>query len=115
MSNYSKNDIVLIKYPFSDLSTFKVRPAIVINTAYPSNDIIIVPLTSRVVNKLPGEFTLSMWNESGLNVQSTVKRGIFTIDDKLVIQRVGKLHQIDSKELDNSIQSWLGIRNEKIL
>ncbi len=29
MSSYSKNDIVLVRYPFSDLSSSKVRPAVV--------------------------------------------------------------------------------------
>ncbi len=108
MSSYLKNEIVLIKYPFSDLSSFKVRPAIVISLEYPSNDIIIVPLTSRNGNLLPGEFNLSMWRESGLNVQSTVKRGIFTIDEKLILQLIGKLHQVDIIRLESSILSWLG-------
>ncbi len=26
MPNYSKNDIILVQYPFSDLSSSKVRP-----------------------------------------------------------------------------------------
>jgi mRNA interferase MazF len=109
MSSFSKNEIVLIKYPFSDISTFKVRPAIVINSPYPSNDIIIVPLTSRNSKLLPGEFILSKWKESGLNVQSTVKRGIYTVDEKLVVQKIGKLSVTDINKLDKSIQNWLGI------
>ena len=108
MSNYSKNEIVLIKYPFSDLSTFKVRPAIVVNSDYPSKDLIIIPLTSRMINLLPGEFILSKWKESGLNVPTIVKRGIFTIDEKLVIQSIGKLHQDDIIYLEKSILYWLG-------
>ena len=28
MPNYSKNDIILVRYPFSDLSTAKIRPAV---------------------------------------------------------------------------------------
>ena len=47
MPNYSKNDIVLIRYPFSDLSNSKVRPAIVVNAKHISQDILIVPLTSK--------------------------------------------------------------------
>lgn len=111
MSNFLKNEIVLIKYPFSDLTVFKVRPAIIVSSDYPSNDVIIVPLTSRLIGRLPGEFSLAMWREAGLNVQSTVKRGFFTIDEKLVIQRIGKLHQTDFVELDKSIQCWLGLEN----
>ena len=109
MSNFLKNDIILIKYPFSDLTTFKVRPAIVINNEYPSSDLIIVPLTSRNINQLPGEFTLSQWRESGLNVKSTVKRGIFTINEKLVLLRIGKLQQVDIERLYKSIHGWLGL------
>ncbi|MGA2296987.1 MAG: type II toxin-antitoxin system PemK/MazF family toxin [FCB group bacterium] len=108
MNNYLKNEIVLIKYPFSDLTSQKVRPAIVINSPYPSNDLIIVPLTSKIDNLLPGEFILSKWKESGLNIQSAVKRGIFTIEEKLVIQKVGKLKGNDVILLEKSIKSWLG-------
>jgi mRNA interferase MazF len=109
MKSYLKNDIILVKYPFSDLSTFKVRPAIVVSSDYPSNDLIIVPLTSRIKNLLPGEFSLSKWLESGLNIQSTVKRGIFTIDEKLIIQKIGSLYKEDIDKLNKSILFWLGM------
>jgi mRNA interferase MazF len=41
MSNYSKNDIILVRYPFSDLSSSKVRPAVIVNTPHTSQDIFI--------------------------------------------------------------------------
>ncbi|MEY2855718.1 MAG: hypothetical protein RLZZ74_27, partial [Cyanobacteriota bacterium] len=34
MPNYLKNDVILVRYPFSDLSDSKVRPAIVVNTRH---------------------------------------------------------------------------------
>ena len=73
MPNYSKNNIILVRYPFSDLSNSKVRPAIVVNTSHISQDIIIVPLTSKTNSLLPGEFVLADWKISGLNVISAVK------------------------------------------
>jgi len=93
MNNYSKNEIILVKFPFSDLSFSKIRPAVVINTKYPSFDIIIVPLTSKINNLLPYEFTLTNWIESGLNAPSAVKRGIFTINDKLVVSCQGYINR----------------------
>ncbi len=30
MPNWSKNDIILVRYPFSDLSSSKVRPTVVV-------------------------------------------------------------------------------------
>lgn len=59
MSNFLKNEIILNKYPFTSLTAFKVRPAIIISSEHPSNDIIIVLLTSNIHNLLPGEFILS--------------------------------------------------------
>ncbi len=68
MPNYSKNEIILVRYPFSDLSSSKVRPAVVVSTPHPSQDILIVPLTSRTASLLDGEFLLSDWSAAGLNV-----------------------------------------------
>ena len=46
MPNYSKNDIILVQYPFSDLSSSKVRPAVVVSTPHVSQDILI-PVSNR--------------------------------------------------------------------
>jgi mRNA interferase MazF len=66
----------LLRYPFSDLSGSKVRPAIVINAPHASQDVIVVPLTSKIAPLLAGEFILSDWSNAGLNVPSAVKRGV---------------------------------------
>ena len=77
MPDYSMNDIVLVRYPFSNLQVFKVRPAIIVSAPHISQDVFIVPLTSQITDLLPGEFVLENWKQSGLNVASAVKRGIY--------------------------------------
>ena len=109
MPNYSKNDIVLIRYPFSNLSDSKVRPAIVVNAKHISQDILLVPLISKTNSLLFGEFILVNWQASGLNVSSAVKRGIYTVDKKLVIKIIGKLQKFDAQKLENSLRGWLGL------
>lgn len=50
----SQREIILLSFPFSDLRTSKVRPAIVIsNNEYnnKSNDMIVVPLTTNLQSK----------------------------------------------------------------
>src|SRR3990172_3803867 len=79
MPNSSKNDIVLVRYPFSDLSGAKVRPAVVVSAPHVSQDIFIVPLTSKTLSLLADEFPLVDWKEAGLNVPTAVKRGLYTI------------------------------------
>lgn len=109
MPSYSLNDIILVRYPFSDLSAAKVRPAVVVNAPHPSQDNFIAPLTSRVQNLMPGEFALQDWEKAGLNVPTAVKRGIYTIHPDLVIKKVGQVSGRDAKALQSSIRGWLGL------
>ena len=109
MQNYSKNEVVLVRYPFADLSSSKVRPAVVISTPHISDDIFVVPLTSKTADSLlPGEFILTDGNNAGLNVITAVKRGIYTANRSLVIKVVGKLSSSDSQRIESSLRKWLG-------
>jgi len=67
MPSYSKYEIILVRYPFSDLSSSKVRPAVVVSAPHSSQDILITPLTSKTRSLLEGEFVLSEWAAEGLN------------------------------------------------
>ena len=107
MPSYSKYDVILVRYPFSDRSNSKVRPAVVVNNQHASQDIIIVPLTSQISSLLAGEYILSDWREAGLNVASAVKRGLYTLHEKLVVKAIGKLSDRDYRELHLSLQKWL--------
>jgi len=109
MPSYSKNEVVLVGYPFSDLSNSKVRPATVINSPHVSQDVIIVALTSKTTSLLAGEFALTEWKSAGLNIETAVKRGIFTTNYKLIIKSVGHLSAIDAEKLDHSLRDWLAL------
>jgi mRNA interferase MazF len=109
MPNFSKNEVVLVRYPFSDLTSSKVRPAVVVNAAHTSQDLFVVALTSKTSSLLSGEFILAEWKAAGLNVETAVKRGIFTIKETLVRKRVGKLEDVDAEQLKKSLRAWLGL------
>jgi mRNA interferase MazF len=110
MPAYSTHDVVLVRYPFSDVSAAKVRPAAVVSAPHASHDLFVVPLTSRISGLLPGEFMLADWAGAGLNVPSAVKRGIFTIEEGLVIKRIGRLTTADGEQLERSLRQWLGLK-----
>jgi mRNA interferase MazF len=52
MPSFSKHEVVLVRYPFSDLTGAKVRPAVIIGTSHVSQDVFIVPLTSKTTSLL---------------------------------------------------------------
>ena len=109
MPSYSKNEVILVRYPFSNLSGSKVRPAVIVNDPHISHDVIIVPLTSKVSTLLTGEFVLADWKIAGLNVPSAAKRGLYTVHQSLITKSVGKLSDADAGNLENSLRDWLGL------
>ena len=109
MASYSKNDVILVRYPFSDLSGSKVRPAVVVNAPHASKDVFIVPLTSKTASLLAGEFLLADWRAAGLNVPTAVKRGLYTVHRTLIVKTVGKLTPSDAKQVEHSLRDWLGL------
>jgi len=109
MPSYSKHDIILVRYPFSDVSSSKVRPAVVVSAPHVSQDILIVPLTSNTGALLEGEFLISEWSAAGLNVATAVKRGLYTVHESLAIKAIGKLADVDAERIDRALEVWLGL------
>jgi mRNA interferase MazF len=109
MPSFSRHNLILVRYPFSDLSNSKVRPAVVVNAPHVSHDLLIVPITSRLTGLLPGEFVMTEWRTVGLNVPSAVKRGLYTIEASLVIKLIGQLTTVDATRLDASLRAWLAL------
>ncbi len=109
MPSYLKGDVVLVRLPFSDLSDGKVRPAVTVSAPHKSNDIFLIPITSKTDVLLAGEFVMNDWKGAGLNVVSAVKRGLFTIHQNLIIKTVGSISAQDAGELERSLRAWLGL------
>lgn len=109
MASFSRNEVVLVHYPYTDLTHTKVRPAVIVQGPHASQDNLIVPLTSQTVSLLAGEFVLADWAAAGLHVETAVKRGLYTIHPRLVVKRLGHLSQRDSQQLDQSLRDWLGL------
>lgn len=109
MPNFSRNEVVLVRYPFSDLSNIKVRPAVVMSAPHISQDVFIVALTSKTAALLPGEFVLRDWSKAGLNTSTAVKRNVYTLHTQLIIKSIGRLTRKDSQMLEHALKQWFGL------
>lgn len=107
MPSFSRNDVVLVAYPFSDRTGVKVRPAVIVSGPHRSRDLFVVPLTSRADRMAEGEFSLADWRSAGLNMASVVKRGLFTVHESFILKRVGALGAMDTSRINESLRSWL--------
>jgi len=79
--NCSRNDVVLLPIPFTDLTSRKVRPAIVIGRN--GADLFLVPISSVLANT---DFILQEWRLAGLNVPSGVKAQLANVEERLVVK-----------------------------
>lgn len=98
----SRNEVVLLPIPFTDLTSRKVRPAIVIGRS--GADLFLVPISSVLSNT---DFPLSEWRAAGLNVSCGVKAQLATVEERLVVKTVGVLAAADRKALDERLRTWL--------
>lgn len=97
MMIYEAGDIVLVRYPFSDLSTTKRRPAIILSPrAYSElfDDLVLMPLTSRSMAQ--DSLALSQWKSAGLLKPTWVKL-LGTLATTLIDKHLGKLAEPDRK------------------
>ena len=81
----------------------------VVNTPHVSQDLSIVPLTTRTASLLRSEFLLTEWRAAGLNVPTAVKRGLYTVHATLIVKTVGRLTHLDAEQLERSLREWLGL------
>ncbi len=98
MTPFEPGDIVLIPFPFTDFSTLKQRPCVVLSSAHFNRtrpDVILAAITSRISGRSAhDEYVLTERERSvsGLSKPSKVKVGkIVTIDQRLVRKRLGRL------------------------
>jgi mRNA interferase MazF len=100
--NCSRNDVVLLPIPFSDLTSRKVRPAIVIGKQ--RSDVFVVPISSQLANT---DWQLEEWSAAGLNVPCGAKAQVATVDERQIIRIIGKLQRPDIDRLNMRLRSWL--------
>lgn len=108
---FQRGDVLLVPFPFSDLSTTKTRPALVVSGAgYHASepDLILAAITSRVAAATgPFDYVLGDWRAAGLRFPSALKPVLFTLDPARVIVKVGALGAIDMAQVDQRLRQVL--------
>lgn len=108
MGKFIKGDIVVLPFPFSDLSSSKRRPALVL-TSLLGNDIILCQITSQnIKDKYAIKLVESDVSKGHLNKISNVRPNrIFTADTAIILYKLGEISQEKFNEVRNRIVSLL--------
>ncbi|HXF05342.1 MAG TPA: type II toxin-antitoxin system PemK/MazF family toxin [Blastocatellia bacterium] len=110
---FQRGDVVLVPFPYADLTTTKQRPAVVISGAtyhQTEPDIILAAITGQIPqHPAPTDYPLQDWQQAGLLMPSLVKSFLVTIEPALVRHQLGRLTARDLREVKKRLRLALEI------
>jgi mRNA interferase MazF len=92
VGKFIKGDIVVVPFPFSDLSASKRRPAIVLADSI-GDDLILSQITSKnIQDSMSIAIDSNDVIDSALSVASNIRPNkLFTADESIVLYKIGAL------------------------
>lgn len=96
MTRYDAGEIVLVRFPFTDLSSSKLRPALIVSPARfqkRQGDVVVLAMTSQPQRDIA--LRLAEWQSAGLPKASWLKPVIGTLAASLITRRLGRLDAKD--------------------
>ncbi len=104
MAKFIKGDVVVIPFPFSDLTKAKRRPALIL-ASLEGNDVILCQITSRTIKDL---YAVSVddnhFIKGSLKQPSNVRPNrIFTADSHIVLYKMGHLYDDKLNEITEKV------------
>lgn len=110
-----KGTVILVPFPFTDLSENKVRPAVVLSCDLKGDDVVVAFISSQKPKELQLlDIKISSSDEAfsktGLKVDSIIKIGkIATLDKKIILGELGRIHKNIEREIDKKIKILFGL------
>lgn len=106
MTIFRQGEVILVPFPFSDQTTVKQRPAVIISSNeynLSREDVIVAAITSVINIIWIGDYRLRNWEEAGLAKPSVVKAALATIHKTILRRTIGILTQVDLNGLNQSL------------
>ena len=101
-------------FPFTDRTATKKRPALVINNATAFNKSTQKSVMAMITTASHSSWALDVpimdLKSAGLKAKSIVRMKLFTLDDVLVIKKIGKLAVDDCCNVNKSLQQLFNLK-----
>lgn len=106
MDRFIKGDIVVVPFPFSDLSQSKKRPAVVLADLN-GEDLILSQITSQnIYDSYAIKISENDFKNGSLNKASNIRPNkIFTADEGIILYKVAHLNEEKIQEVTDKIIS----------
>ena len=102
-------DVVVVPFPFSEKAGNKRRPALVIsnrefNTAGNS---VLAMITTKDHHPWPGDEPITDLEETGLPLPCIIRLKLFTLDNRLILRRLGNINARNRKKVEGNLKQYL--------
>lgn len=110
METYSSFDVLLVPFPFTDRTTQKKRPAVVLSgEGYyaDTGQLVCAMITTGKRSQWQSDVSIEGLEAAGLPVPSKVRVKIFTLDARFVLKRLGHLSRKDESKVKRNLKGIL--------
>ena len=102
-------DVVVVPFPFTDRDGSRRRPALVVSSerfhaGHPQSILAMITSTRAA---WPSDVSIRRWREAGLHVPCKVRFKLFTLDEDLIMQRIGRLSEEDGVAVKEALRRAL--------
>jgi mRNA interferase MazF len=95
-------DVVVVPFPFTDRLAAKRRPAVVVSAAKfneDSGNAVLAMVTSAEQSSWPGDMPIRKLAAAGLSSPCLIRLKLFTLDQRLILRKSGRLAAVDISAL----------------
>jgi mRNA interferase MazF len=104
-------DVVVVPFPFTDRTTSKRRPALVLSEAQTFNrqvgQAVMAMITSAKNSDWPLDIEIQDLDSAGLPTASIIRMKLFTLDEQLIIRKAGTLAVVDQERVREALHKLL--------
>ncbi|NOS87127.1 MAG: type II toxin-antitoxin system PemK/MazF family toxin [Methylococcaceae bacterium] len=108
---YSRYEIVKVPFPFTDKQASKRRPALILSDGEAFNSRIghsvMAMITSAKHAAWPLDTHIEDLNAAGLPTASVIRLKLFTLDNRLILGKLGQLATTDKLSFEQHLKTML--------
>ena len=102
-------DVVVVPFPFVESVGARKRPALVLSdrSFNDAGNTVLAMITTMAHQPWPGDTELADLRAAGLHVPCLVRLKLFTLDNRLLARKVGRLGEEDSTSVSAELENYL--------
>lgn len=109
---YNSWDVVTVPFPFTDKTAAKKRPALVLSKSEyqcKTGHLILLMITTANNSSWYSDIQIADLNAAGLKTSSVIRFKMFSLDERLIIKKIGNLSDLDKEKVKEQLSATIDI------